>query len=170
MLECPQFSLNTGDFGWIDGCYCQLMFVIFERMADVIANLVFVADVLATVIHVWWNWHEARCYGLGLLCDWCYCHLCIDLVTDVVTFDVKFCLADVIANVGKHFNCCKGTCPWLMLLPLRLVRLMLLPLHCFKADVIAFLLLLLADVIAWWLMLLPHAFVLGWCYCQGGWC
>ena len=154
-----QFSLDTGDSRLNDRCYCQLMFVMFERMADVIANLVFVADVLATVIHVWWNWHEARCYGLGLLCDWCYCH-----------FDVKFCLADVIANVGNHFNCCKGTCPWLMLLPLWLVRLMLLPLCCFKADVIAFCYCCLADVIAWWLMLLPHAVVFGWCYCQGGWC
>ena len=52
--------------------------------------------------------------------DWCYCHCWCWI-----------CLADVIANVGNHFNCCKGTCPWLMLLPLWLVRLMLLPLWCF---------------------------------------
>ena len=140
-------------FWLIDRCCCQMVFVLFELMADVIANIVFVADVLATVVHVWWNWHEAKCYDLGLLCDWCCCHLCIDLVTDVVvTFDVKFYLADVKANVGKHFNCCKGCCPWLVLLPLRHIRLMSLPLYCFKADVIAFFLLLLADVIAWWLI------------------
>ena len=41
-----------------------------------------------------------------------------------------------------------------MLLPLGLIRLMLLPLYCFKADVTAF---FVADVVAWWLMLLPHA-------------
>ena len=52
MLECPAISLDTVGLGWIDRSYCQLMFNIFERMADVIANLVSVADVLATVIHV----------------------------------------------------------------------------------------------------------------------
>ena len=41
-----------------------------------------------------------------------------------------------------------------MLLPLGLIRLMLLPLYCFKADVTAF---FVADVVAWWLTLLPHA-------------
>ena len=64
----------------------------------------------------------------------------------------------------ETLNCCKGTCPWLMLLPLRLFRLMLLPLYCFKADVFAFFVVgwcycLVADVIATcsgvWLMLLP---------------
>ena len=41
-----------------------------------------------------------------------------------------------------------------MLLPLGLVRLMLLPLYYFEADVTAF---SVAEVVAWWLMLLPHA-------------
>ena len=59
-------SCNFSGHCWF-GMYWQVLLSIdvyyVWRMADVVANLVFVADVLATVVHVWWNWHEARCYG-----------------------------------------------------------------------------------------------------------
>ena len=79
----------------------------FERMADVNANLIFVADVLATVVVS--DGIDMRPDVVALIfCDRC-CHLCICLVTDVVvTFEVEVSLADVIANV-VHFNCCKVT-------------------------------------------------------------
>ena len=80
----------------------------FERMADVNANLIFVADVLATVVMS--DGIDMRPDVVALIfCDRCCCHLCICLVTDVVvTFEVEVSLADVIANV-VHFNCCKVT-------------------------------------------------------------
>ena len=99
VLQC---SLDTGDFGWIDRCYCQLVFVLFERMADVIANLVFVADVLATVFMS--GGIDMRQDVMAMVCvtDFVVTYVFIYLVTGVVaTFDVKFCLADVIANVGN---------------------------------------------------------------------
>ena len=78
------------------------MFVIFERMADIIANLVFVADVLATVFMS--GGIDMRPDVVALVCvtDVVVTYVFIYLVTGVVvTFDVKFCLADVIANVGN---------------------------------------------------------------------
>ena len=41
MLECPAISLDTVGFGYIDRCCCQLLIIMFERMADVNANLLF---------------------------------------------------------------------------------------------------------------------------------
>ena len=93
-----------------------------------------------------------------IFCDWCCCHLCICLVTDVVvTFEVEFCLTDVIANV-EHFNCCKVTyhgwcyCHWVLLgwcyCLCIVLRLMLLPFCGWCCC-------LVADVIAKWLMLNP---------------
>ena len=41
-----------------------------------------------------------------------------------------------------------------MLLPLGLVRLVLLPLYYLRLMLLPF---FVADVVAWWLMLLPHA-------------
>ena len=76
VLECPAISLDTVGFRYIDRCCCQLLIIMFKRMADVNANLFFCGNVLATVVHVWWNWHEARCYGLGFF------------VTDVVVICV----------------------------------------------------------------------------------
>ena len=87
------------------------MFIMFESMADVIANLilwqmfkpllfmsdgidmrtdamalvVFVTDVIVTYVLIWW---------LMLL-----------------SLDVEFCLADVIANVGNHFKLLQGHLP-----------------------------------------------------------
>ena len=133
VLECPAILFGHWCFWMIGRCYCQMMFIMFESMADVIANHIFVADVFATVVHVWWNWHEARCYGHS-------CFLWLMLLSLVYWFsDWFYCnfwcwihLADVIANDGKSLPAvARGTCPWLMLLPLWLVRLMLLPLWCF---------------------------------------
>ena len=52
VLECPAISLDTVGFGYIDRCCCQLLIIMFERMADVNANLFIVADVLATIVHI----------------------------------------------------------------------------------------------------------------------
>ena len=169
-IRCHSVGVSCNFFGhcWFWMCWQMLLSIVdyyVWMMADVIANLFFVADVLATIIHVWWNWHEARCYGLDFLWlmllslvylfgDRCCCH-----------FWGWICLADVIANV-EHFNCCKVTyhgwcyCHWDLLgwcycLCIDL-RLMLLPLFCGWCYC------LVADVIA--------TCSVGWCYCHGGWC
>ena len=161
VLECPAIFLDTVGFGCIDRCYCQLMFIVFKGWLMLLPTLFFVADVLATVVHVWWNWHEARCYGLDYL--WLMLSHCVFVWwTDVVvTVEVNF-VWQMLWPVLNTSTVARSLCPWLMLLPLGLFKLMLLPLYWFETDVIAF---FVAYVVAWWLMLLPHA-VFGWCYCQ----
>ena len=117
VLECPAISLDTVGFGYIDRCYCQLLIIMFERMADVNANLFIVADVLATIVHVWWNWHEARCYGLDFL--W------LMLLSLVYLFGDRCCchfwgwiLFDRCYSQCWTFQLLQGHLPWLMLLPL----------------------------------------------------
>ena len=149
VLECPAISLDTDGFRYIDRCCCQLLIIMFKRMADVNANLLFCG----------------RCFGHCCSClmelKWGQMLWPWFFVTDVVvTFEVEFCLADVIANV-EHLNCCKVTyhgwcyCHWVLLgwccCLCVVLRLMLLS-FCGRCCC------LVADVIA--------TCSVGWCYCQ----